>query len=308
MILNHQLFAKKSVLVVNGRTGICGITARKFTKCNSVVMTQFLPEIIENVRNNCQKNALDDERVQGEVQQQKQNNLITILKFNMQDIAEFEAKYDLIFIVDPFCKGFPFKEFYHLLIKFLSIGGTFVGVVPEREDDREKLFAFINEQNEISQKNKTTNGQNQYELFELEVTRKEKELSHQEYFSSPLPNLVEGLNEFPGISQTKYSVYHIVKTGAMEQFESEKLEKKEQVEVVKKPSQKEEQLAEKVEVNAEQVKEKLQELQQNQEERKHVDSTDEKVEQVVEQIKEPQNVEKKEEIKQESAPEVQAKE
>ena len=53
-----------------------------------------------------------------------------------------------------------------------------MGVVPEREDDREKLFAFINEQNEISQKNKTTNGKNQYELFELEVTRKEKELSH----------------------------------------------------------------------------------------------------------------------------------
>jgi hypothetical protein len=55
----------------------------------------------------------------------------------------YNARYNLIFIVDPFCKGFPFKEFHHLLGRFLEAEGMFVGVVPEREDDRDKIFAYI---------------------------------------------------------------------------------------------------------------------------------------------------------------------
>lgn len=56
--MNHNRFVNQDVFVLNGRTGICGIALRKWTKCKSVVITDFKDEVVGNIKNNCDKNGV----------------------------------------------------------------------------------------------------------------------------------------------------------------------------------------------------------------------------------------------------------
>jgi predicted nicotinamide N-methyase len=58
IIMNTHKFKNMNVLEIPSGTGIAGITLRKWTSANKVILADISPEMIQNIRNNMQKNSI----------------------------------------------------------------------------------------------------------------------------------------------------------------------------------------------------------------------------------------------------------
>jgi 16S rRNA G1207 methylase RsmC len=68
-------------LELNAGTGIAGITVKKWTKCESITMSDEREEVLKNMGRNCQKNEADN---------------IIMFRLNLAEYKQFLNKYDVI--------------------------------------------------------------------------------------------------------------------------------------------------------------------------------------------------------------------
>ena len=55
-ILRSDEFKNKKVFCLNSGVGLTGITMKKWTDCESVVMSEYYDEMVSNIKKNCDKN------------------------------------------------------------------------------------------------------------------------------------------------------------------------------------------------------------------------------------------------------------
>ena len=59
MLLNKDLFKNKHILELGAGIGVCGLTACKYLEPASVRMTDYLPEVMQLLQENCLLNLVD---------------------------------------------------------------------------------------------------------------------------------------------------------------------------------------------------------------------------------------------------------
>jgi predicted nicotinamide N-methyase len=91
-LLNREFFSGKFVLELGSGTGIAGLSVLKFTTCKNCMLSDYLPEVIENCRRNCRHNGMSK---------------AIILKMNWKDSACFNNCYDIVMGADIVAPGGP---------------------------------------------------------------------------------------------------------------------------------------------------------------------------------------------------------
>lgn len=56
ILYNKELFAGKTVLELGSGVGIGGLSVAKFTDCKKCLLSDYVPEIVDNIKINIQKN------------------------------------------------------------------------------------------------------------------------------------------------------------------------------------------------------------------------------------------------------------
>jgi predicted nicotinamide N-methyase len=93
-ILHREVFQDKFVMELGSGTGIAGIAVLKFTSCKNCLLSDYLPEVVENARRNCLKNNM---------------NKAVVMKLNWKDYQSFNNRYDIIIGSDVIAPGAPTK-------------------------------------------------------------------------------------------------------------------------------------------------------------------------------------------------------
>ena len=84
----------KFVLEVGSGTGIAGLSVLKFTSCKNCLLSDYLPEVVENARRNCQANGMKK---------------AIVMKLNWKDYTNFINRYDIIIGSEVVSPGAPTK-------------------------------------------------------------------------------------------------------------------------------------------------------------------------------------------------------
>jgi predicted nicotinamide N-methyase len=99
--------------------GIVGIAALKYTKCSSVVLSDYKEEILNNAIENSKKNGVYKE------------NTTKRLLLDWKEYAKLEKKYDVIVGSDVIYAGAPVAELAKLLDKALNKEGKAYILIPK---------------------------------------------------------------------------------------------------------------------------------------------------------------------------------
>ena len=99
--------------------GISGLSAKKWTKCKSIAMTDYHPSVIDNINKNCVKNNAND---------------IHNFVFDWRDRSKYNQQYDIIMGSDIVYFGCPVKDLYEVFKKFLKLGGKGIIIIPDRKN------------------------------------------------------------------------------------------------------------------------------------------------------------------------------
>jgi predicted nicotinamide N-methyase len=103
-IINREFFKDKFVLELGSGTGIAGLSVLKFTSCKNCLMSDYLPEVVENARKNCRDNGMQK---------------AVVMKMNWKDYMSFNNRYDIIIGAEIVSPGGPLQELYLTLNRFL---------------------------------------------------------------------------------------------------------------------------------------------------------------------------------------------
>jgi predicted nicotinamide N-methyase len=95
-IINREFFKDKFVLELGSGTGI--------TSCKNCLMSDYLPEVVENARKNCRDNGMQK---------------AVVMKMNWKDYMSFNNRYDIIIGAEIVSPGGPLQELYLTLNRFL---------------------------------------------------------------------------------------------------------------------------------------------------------------------------------------------
>jgi len=128
VILHREYFQDKFVLELGSGTGIAGIAVLKFTSCKNCLLSDYVPEIIENSRRNCHQNKMAK---------------AIVMRLNWKDYDSYINRYDIIIGSDIVAPGAPNKEVCQLLQKFLLPGGSALFVLPKKLGYIDSLLSHV---------------------------------------------------------------------------------------------------------------------------------------------------------------------
>lgn len=174
-----DLFENKKVLELGTGVGIVGIAIAKYCKVQSVEITDYKEEILNNAINNMKKNKLWN---------------ASKAKGNLLDWKNYEkakGKYDIIIGSDLIYAGAPVVELAHLINKLLNISGKTYILVPKQRFYAVEFFKALDA------------------LGNFEVDK--EELSEEKYLKSCLYDEKEGFRHFAGLKELNFFVYILTK-------------------------------------------------------------------------------------------------
>ena len=173
---NKDQFAGRTVLELGSGVGIGGLSVAKFTECKKVVLSDYVAEIVDNIKGNASKNKVSDK--------------VDIIKLNWLEHEKFNMQFDIVIGSDIVYFGCPVAELYKLIKKVLVEGGIAQIIIPDRKSYAELFLQQIEP--------------HQFEVYK-------KKLEDPMYRQSPLPNKVEGLKEYNLLVDIDFYVYTLVK-------------------------------------------------------------------------------------------------
>lgn len=128
IILENELFKNKDVMVFKAGVGIAGVTLSKWAGCKKITMCDTRKEVVENIRRNCDRNAITD---------------VTNLLINLNELNSFKDTYDLVLTTDLFGEGFANQSIIYIWRKLLKVGGEAIMIVPDKKEESKKLLELI---------------------------------------------------------------------------------------------------------------------------------------------------------------------
>jgi predicted nicotinamide N-methyase len=129
--------------------GIAGLTAKKWTECTEVDITDYHPSVIDNARQNMHRNKL----------------LCPIYELNWTKREAAPTQYHIIMGSDVVYFGCPVADLYQVFKERLITGGIGIIVIPVRKNYAQLFASQIEEA-----------------IFDLEIEK----LSKEQYFENPL--------------------------------------------------------------------------------------------------------------------------
>ena len=142
VINNSHLFKGKRVLELGGGVGIAGLTAKKWTECIEVDITDYPPSVIQNIMKNMTRNKLS----------------CPVYELDWTKHDSCPSQYQIIMGSDIVYFGCPVADLYQVLKERLMPGGLALIVIPIRKNYAELFLSKIEKS-----------------VFELEIEKLEKE-------------------------------------------------------------------------------------------------------------------------------------
>ncbi|KRX03072.1 hypothetical protein PPERSA_10153 [Pseudocohnilembus persalinus] len=175
---NSEQFKNKSVLELGTGVGIGGLALALFTEANSVTMSDYRNDVVENIKKQTKKNIklIKNKKLQ-----------IETINLDWTNYEKFEKKYDIIIGSDLIYAGSPVKELYYLIKKSLNKDGKCYIIIPSERHYSVKFLENIDNEKVLN-----------YEIVKIDG---------QNYFQSPLKNQEEGFKTYPGLKELEFYVY-----------------------------------------------------------------------------------------------------
>ena len=170
---HREIFAGKSVLELGTGVGIGGLAVCQFSEKSSVTMSDYNERVIENIRLNVRKNAM----------QQRSS----VIRLDWTEYAKFDGKFDFIIGSDLIYGGAPVAELYALVKRALSEAGVFYLIIPSQRHFAANFLRIVAEDGH----------------FRTSVEK----IEDAKYFVSPLRDADLGFQTYPGLKELTFEVY-----------------------------------------------------------------------------------------------------
>jgi predicted nicotinamide N-methyase len=118
VVNNNHLFKNKRVLELGAGVGIAGMTAKKWTECREIEMTDYEPQVIENIKRNMEKNSA----------------ICPVFTLDWKNHGVHTTQYDIIMGSDIVYFGCPVEDLYQVFKENLAHKGIGLIVIPVRKN------------------------------------------------------------------------------------------------------------------------------------------------------------------------------
>lgn len=178
IVFNNEQFKQRSVLELGSGVGIGGFAAAKFTQASSVTLSDWKPEIVNNITANAYKNSL-------------MTSKLKVIQIDWTVPQSYIPPVDIVIGSDLIYTGCPIYDLYNTICKSLKVLGQAYIIIPDKRSAAQEFLEVVD--------------------LKKQLTYQKIQLTEQHYFKSPLQNEQQGFQTYPGIKELKFYMYIFTK-------------------------------------------------------------------------------------------------
>ena len=143
VLKNKELFKGKTILELGSGCGLLGMSILKYTDCSSLVFSDYVDSVIENLKENIALNQ-DDENNSDESRKDWYNKAL-IEKIDWKNFESQITSYDIIIGTELIYQGGPIKELACMINKVLAKDGICYISMPLKRSMTDIFISYLKE-------------------------------------------------------------------------------------------------------------------------------------------------------------------